>query len=251
MRTFIQPGLLIALLIAATSCAVNAQNANQLIREGNKQYKENKFADSEIKYRKGLDKEKNSFEAEFNLGDALYKQGKYDQATERFSSLASREKDKSKQATAYHNLGNALLKQKKYEESINAYKNALKNQPTDKDTKYNLAYAQSYLKQQQQQQQQQNKEGDKKDQKDQQQQKQQQSQKQDDKKKEDQKQQQAQQSKEDNKKEGKQAEAGKEKDKISKEDAERILQALNNEEKDTQKKLSRKESDRMNIEKDW
>ena len=190
-----------------------------------------------MSYRKSLEKNNKSLEGEFTLGDALYKQGKYEEAAQHFNNIASTSSDKEKQAKALHNLGNSLLQQKKYQESIEAYKKALKNAPADNDTKYNLAYAQQMIRQEQEQQQQQkdNKQENKQDQE----QKQPPSTSSGDK--QDKKQEQ----------EKKEQQAGKPKDKISKEDAERILQALNQDEKNTQKKLSRKEATRIQIEKDW
>src|SRR5208283_2532119 len=87
----------------------------------------------------------------FNLGDALYKQGRFDEAAEQYRNSAEKETDPSAKAQALHNLGNSLLKGKKIPESISAYKEALKLNPNDLDTKYNLEYAQALLQQQQQQ----------------------------------------------------------------------------------------------------
>jgi len=233
---------IIALTIILLSVANGySQQERKYIREGNKLYKKG-LADSakidtvslnnaEIAYRRALLKKPESFEANFNLGDALYKQKKYEEAANQFKALASKEKDKDKLAKVNHNLGNSLLQAGKYEESIDAYKNALKNKPKDMDTKYNLAYAQSMLKKQQQQKQQ-NK--DNKDKKDQQKQQQQQQQKQE-QKKDQQKQQQKQEQK------------------ISKEDAKRLLESLQNDEKQVQDKLKREKakSSKVQIEKDW
>ena len=66
-----------------------AQSETPLIRQGNKSYKQGKYADSELSYRKSLEKNNKSFEGEFNLGDALYKQGKYEEAAQHFSNIAS------------------------------------------------------------------------------------------------------------------------------------------------------------------
>ena len=84
----------------------------------------------------------------------MYKQQKYDEATKIFQDLTATDLPKNMSAQAYHNLGNSLLQQKKYQESIDAYKNALKQKPNDIDTKYNLEYAKKKIMQQQQQQQQ-------------------------------------------------------------------------------------------------
>jgi tetratricopeptide (TPR) repeat protein len=230
--------LLIPLLLY--SFGAIAQSERKLVRDGNKQYESGKYSDAEINYRKSLDKNKSSYTGTYNLGDALYQQKKFDEAASHFNSSASLTRDKKSLSKTYHNLGNALVESKKYEESVQAYKNALKLNPEDNDTRYNLAYAQSMLKQQQQQQRQQNKDNkDNKDKKDQQQQQQ-------EKDKKDQQQQQKQDQKDQQAKQQQQQQQ-----KISKEDAERILKALKNNENDLQKKLAKKEGEKVRIDKQW
>lgn len=226
--------------------AASAQSERKLVRDGNQMYQDKKYSDAEVNYKKSLGVNKDSKSAIFNLGDAYYKQGKFEDATKQFEGISTdKNLDKETQSKAFHNLGNSYLQSKKYNESINAYKNALKLNPKDNDTRYNLAYAQSML--QQQQQQQQKKQDQNKDQKDQKDKKDQKDQK--DQKKDEQQQQKEQQQKQDQQKdEEKQA---KKRDKISKEDAEKILQALNNDEKNTQKKLTKKDATKISINKKW
>jgi tetratricopeptide (TPR) repeat protein len=222
---------MLCMLLFISSIAF-AQSERKLVRDGNKLYKEKKYSDAEVNYKKSLNVNKNSSTGQFNLGDAYYKQGKFEDAAQQFQPLTSNwDLSKDEKAKAFHNLGNSFFQAKKYDESINAYKNALKINSKDNDTRYNLAYAQSMLQQQKQRQQQNDK--DKKDQNKDQQKLQQNK---------------DQQKKDQQKQEQKQAE---QKQKISKEDAEKILQALNNDEKNTQKKLMRKESTKISIEKNW
>jgi tetratricopeptide (TPR) repeat protein len=252
---------LIYILCSGAICNLAAQSERSLVREGNRQYGDNKFSDAEVNYRKAIEKDKELREAPFNLGDALYKQGRFSEAAEQYQLSAGRSPDATTKAQSFYNLGNSLLKDKKYPESIGAYKEALKVNPGDEDTKYNLEYAKAMLKQQQQQQNKdqkkddkqkqdqqkkdQQKQNDKKDQQKQDQQKQDQE-KQDQQKQNQDKQQQDQQSKEDQKK----AQQMK-KLQISKQDAERILEALKNEEKQVQKKLHKKAPARVRVDKDW
>ncbi|MDP1726169.1 MAG: tetratricopeptide repeat protein [Bacteroidota bacterium] len=211
----------------------SAQGERKIVRAGNNQYKEKKYSDAEVSYKKALLKNKESKYAEFNLGNAYYKQEKYEDAVKQFTGIASNKNlNKAEKASAYHNLGNTFLQQKKYEESIAAYKNALKLNPKDEDTRYNLAYAQAKLQKEKQQQQQQQKNKDQKQDQD-----------------KDQKKDSQQKPGDDKKEKGKQAQPKPQK--ISKEDAEKILKALNNDEKDLQKKKIKAESGRMNIEKNW
>jgi len=103
-----------------------------------------------------FDKKANSFEAAFNMADALYKQKKYDEALEQFSALAKQETDKERLGEIYHNIGNTLLAMEKTDEIVEAYKNSLRNRPASEQTKYNLEFAR-HKQQQDQQNQDQNK----------------------------------------------------------------------------------------------
>ena len=239
---------------------VLAQSERSMISDGNRQYRDKKYADAEANYRKALEKNKELQQGAFNLGDALYKQERFNEAVDQYNAATSRASDAKTKSQAYHNLGNALLKNQKLPESIAAYKDALKLNPGDEDTKYNLEYAKALLKQQQNQQKQ-NKD-QKSDDKQKQDQKNQQQQKQDQQKQDQQKQAKQDQQKQDNEKQGQkqQAQNDKQKDQkgqqvkkmqISKEDAERILEALKNEEKDVQKKLHKKAPARVKVDKDW
>jgi tetratricopeptide (TPR) repeat protein len=208
-----------------------AQGERKYIRQGNKEYEDKAYDESEIQYRKALEKDISSYEGNFNLGDALYKQEKFEDASKKFSGLAATEKDRKELAKIYHNLGNSLLQANKVPESIEAYKNALRNNPDDYETKHNLAWALNLLQQQQQQQNQnQDKQHEDKEKQDQNQQDQQQQQN------ELNEQQEEQQS-----------------DKISKEDANRILEALQQDEKQLQDKLKQQlvRNQRAVVLKDW
>ena len=129
----------------------NQQDFRSLVREGNRQYNAEKTVDAETSYRKALEVDEKSNLATFNLGDALYRQKKYEEAGKEFEKAASGTTDKMDKARAYHNLGNSYLQQQKLKESIEAYKHALRNNPNDADTKYNLSYALNLLKQQEKQ----------------------------------------------------------------------------------------------------
>jgi len=231
--------------------AGQAQSERSLIGDGNRMYRDKKYSDAEASYRKALEKNKELQQGAFNLGDALYQQERFGEAAEQYALSASRTSDPKIKAQAFHNLGNAMLKGKKIEESIAAYKNALKLNPNDADTKYNLEYAKALLKQQQEQNKnQKNDDKQKQDKKKQDQQKQDQ-QKQDQQKENQKKENQQKQPQDQKAQNDKQKEQQARKMQISKEDAERILEALKNEEKDVQKKLHKKVPARIKVEKDW
>ena len=127
--------------------------ANDVVR-GNESFKQKRFAEAEKSYRKALQKDPNMKEAQFNLGDALFRQKKYADAAAAFQGLQGAAA-KDLQAESYHNLGNIAMQEKKYEDAVKAYVEALRRKPQDKDTQYNLNYALSKLRRQQQKQKQQ------------------------------------------------------------------------------------------------
>lgn len=142
------------LLLFATTAF--SQKTNSLLRQGNKHYDKQNFEEADIAYRKALELDNESFEAYFNLGDALYQQKKYDEAEVKFNMATQYAKSKGDKANAFYNLGNALLEQKKYKESVEAYKNSLRLYPGDTRVQYNLSYALKKLKEQEKQDQQKN-----------------------------------------------------------------------------------------------
>ncbi|MFA7288734.1 MAG: tetratricopeptide repeat protein [Melioribacteraceae bacterium] len=219
---------------------VSGQSLRELNNDGVEKYKGKNYSDAEVAFKKGIEKDSSSFQPHFNLGDALYKQNRLDEAIKSFKKSAEMTEDDVLKAKAYHNLGNTYLQQKKYKESIEAYKNSLKKNPQDIETKYNLSYALNQLQQQQNQDKNQDKNKDKnKDDK----QNQDQNQKNQDQKKND--------DKKDKDKQDQQQKQQQQKDQISKEEAERILQALKNNENDIQKKIRKIKGKPVRNEKDW
>ena len=221
-------------IIFVLSAITFAQSKRSLNNDGVDLYSTKKYADAEVKFKKGLEKDPELFQGHFNLGDAYYKQGRYDEALQSYKNSLQFTDDKTNQAKVYHNIGNALMKQQKYQESVGAYANSLKKNPDDLDTKYNLSYALNMMKQNQQQ----NKNDKNQD------------------KNKDQQQNQDQQNNQDKKDQNKdkqqnQQEQQEQKNQISKEDAQRILEALKNNETDLQKKLRKVKGKPVNTEKDW
>jgi Ca-activated chloride channel family protein len=139
--------LIVALL--CSSLSIYAQSDRKYIRQGNGKYSDGKFPEAEILYRKALNDNKTSADAGFNVGDAMYRQNKFEEAAKQFQGTAGVMTNISGKADSYHNLGNSLLKADKLEEAIAAYKNSLRLVPGRNETKYNLAYAQDKLREQQ------------------------------------------------------------------------------------------------------
>lgn len=193
-----------------------------------------------------MDKAPENFITNFNLGDAYYQQKRYDEALSSYQTALAEAKTKDEKAKVYHNIGNSLLKSNQIKESIDAYKNSLKINPNDDDTRYNLSYALSMLKNQQNQQKQnqdknqQNKDQDKNNQNQDQKNKDQQN-----------KQNQQNQNKPQQNQTAQQDATKQQQNKITKQEAERILQALKNNEKELQKQLRKQKATPFKTDKDW
>jgi len=127
-----------------------AQNKKSFLRDGNKLYADSNYNEAEIQYRKSLEKDQDYFNASFNLADAVYKQERYKEATALFDALRDDAPTETDLAKVYHNLGNSLVKEQNLEEAIAAYKSALRINPKDKDTRYNLALSTQQKKEQEQ-----------------------------------------------------------------------------------------------------
>ncbi|MBR0122825.1 MAG: tetratricopeptide repeat protein [Bacteroidales bacterium] len=244
-----------------------SQSERSLVRRGNRDIEKERYHDAEIKYRKALEENRLMEEAGFNLGNSLYLQDKYQEADSQYFDIASRAKNDSLKEASYYNLGNSFYKSEQYDGAVQAYKQALRINPDDEDARYNLAMAQKKLKdsegqnggqnqdqqnQNQQNQNQQNQNQQNQNQQNQNQQNQnqqnQQQQNQDEQQGQEQQQQQGQQ---DEQQDGEQQEA--QQMNISKDDAERMLEALKNNEQKTLQKVqeSKTKGQKVKIDKDW
>ena len=229
-------------VILLNTVVVFAQHPNGKIRKGNTAYKDSSYSDAEQLYREALMKDQSSFEASFNMADAIYKQERYSEANSLFKALSEKTDDKIKKSESYHNLGNSLLKEQKLDEAIEAYKNALRNNPKDLDTKHNLAYAMRMKNQSQEEEKEDQKEEEKKEEKEEQ--------KEEEKDKGENQNEKGEQSEEEKKEEPKQPQDPNE---MTEEEAQQILDALQQQEKELQEDLQKKKQKgvKLKILKDW
>ena len=213
---------IVLLLLMLTVANLMAQKAERnYLRRGNRFYKDSTYVDAEINHRKALDANPNSTMAMYNLGNALIYQNKPQEALEQYAAVANIEKDKENLAKDLHNVGVIWHTQKDYQKAIAAYKEALRKNPHDDETRYNLALAMKMLKDGQQQNQ--NQEQNQQEQQDQQQNEQQ------------------QQNQEQNNE-----------NQMSKENAEQLLRSVMQDEKDVQDKVKKQVNIKGNrLEKDW
>ncbi|WP_445227725.1 tetratricopeptide repeat protein [Croceitalea sp. MTPC5] len=151
------------IVIAAFAMAVNAQEdkeaqklaekalseSKNLTYEANETLVQNDFINAEGKYRKAISKSSENAVAPYNLGRAYYNRESYTEAFGRFKQAGEKAEEKPVKHKAYHNMGNVFMKNKEYEKAVEAYKQSLRNNPNDDETRYNLALAKELLKKQQ------------------------------------------------------------------------------------------------------
>ena len=229
---------ILSLLLVASAGQVLAQQKTDrdYLRSGNKLYNDSLFIKAEVDYRKALEINPKSTDAMFNLANALLMQQKAQEAMEQYQSVSKIEKDKEKLAQIYHNMGVMLQSAKQLPQCIEAYKESLRNNPKDDETRYNLALAQKQLKDQQQNQQNQD------------QQQQQQEQKED---KQDQNKDQQEQEQKDQQQQNQQQQQ-QNKNEMSKENAQQLLNAVMQDEKNVQDKVKKQlQIQGKKLEKDW
>ena len=123
----------------------------QILRKGNDLFKQKKFVDAEVKYIKALKENPNYENAGYNLGNAVYEQKRYKEALPQYELVAKSTRDNATKDKSFHNIGNVMMKEKQYDKAVAAYKSSMLLDPSDEETRYNLALAQKLLKDQQQQ----------------------------------------------------------------------------------------------------
>ena len=244
-----RPLLTTGLLLLFTCTLVQAQKEERKnLREGNKLYRNEQYTEAEIAYRKSLEVNPRSLEGTYDLGNALYKQNKFPEAAEQYQLLIGQAEKMietaegmEQLASVFHNVGNIQMQNKDYGKSIEAYKQSLRLNPLDDETRYNLALAQKLLEDQEQEQDQDQNQDQNEDQQDQQQ-------------NEDQQQDQ-QQNEQDQQKDSKtQEEQPQQNEQMSRDNAQQMLDAFLQDEKDTQekvKKAQQQQQQRRKTEKEW
>jgi tetratricopeptide (TPR) repeat protein len=200
-----------AVVMLSAAVGVHAQKAEQTIEKGNELYKQKQFAKAKDEYAKVLQADNSNSMAQFNSGNASHRMKKFEDASKSYELAAGTSKDPQVKAQAFYNQGIAYIKQNKLVEGIDAFKKSLRLNPNDNDTRENLQKALKELKQQQQK-------DDKQDNKD--------------------------------KKKPKDKEQPPPKTKLSKEEANRMLDNLQKEEKNLQKQVQKKSQSSRQL-KDW
>ena len=221
------------MLLFLTALSVTAQTDRQYIRQGNKQFRMGDYPNAEVSYRKAIEQNPKNPQASFNLGNALMAQKKDSAAVTQFENASRLETNPLRKAQSFHNIGVICQTHKMYGEAIEAYKSALRLNPNDDETRYNLVLCKHQKQKQDQQKQNQGQNNDdqkKDDQKKDDQQKDQNSDKQDDKKQQEQ-----------------------QKPQMSKDNAEQLLNAAIQNEKQTQDKLKKaqQQPQRRTNQKNW
>ncbi len=224
----------LAFCLLCFSLAAMSQTDRDYIRRGNRLMRDSVFDKAQVEYQKAIERDNTNPISHYNLGNALLYQNKAEDAMKEYETAARLEKDKGRLAQIYHNMGVVLQAAKQFDKAVACYRNSLRNDPTNNETRYNYALSLFQLKKNQSSQDNQDQQKDDKgqDEKKEQQQQQQQQQQQD-KKEEQQQQPQPQQ--------------------MSRENAEQMLNAAMQDEKATQEKIQRaqQQHQRKQLQKQW
>jgi tetratricopeptide (TPR) repeat protein len=219
-----------------------AAQSSPFLKKGNDLYNQQRYDLAADNYLKAIQRNPNDTASLFNLGNALYQQKQYEASRKSLTATANTVKDRTHKAAANYNIGNTYMAERKWDEAINAYKTTLRNNPQDADAKYNLAYAQQMKKKEDQ------KGGGKNDKKNQDKNQQQNKDKnKDDKENQDQQQDQNNKDKQDEKEQKPQSQPSK----LSQQQADQLLNALQQEEKKLQDKLKKEKGIPVKLDKDW
>lgn len=245
--------LYIAALLLAGIAQAQQMPERSLVRKGNRQYHKGNYERAIERYQAAETAAPASFEAAYDLGNALYKAERFEAATEAMRRAAADSlRSDDERAEAFYNLGNAQFKQQQYKEALESYRQSLRLNPADMEAKYNYAYTKRMLDDQQdqqdQQQNQQNQDQQQQNQQDQQQQNQQ-DQQQD---QQDQQQDQQQQDRQDQQQQDPQQGEGRpQPNRLSEQEQQQMLDAIQAQEDKTQEKLKEKQGILRKVKKNW
>ena len=253
---------LISLLFSSFTFAQEEvkKEKDKILPKANEAFAEKKYSEAEAQYRISNSKGLSGAAPSYNLGNSIYRQNQFSESKYAYSQAYEKATTKEEKHKALHNLGNVYMKEKQYGKAVETYKNALRNNPSDEQTRYNYALAKEYLKSNPEDQNQDKKDDKKEDKKD--------DQKQDkgdgDKdKKDDKKEGDKDQGKGDNKEDKNEGDQKKDENQgsqpkpqpsgISKESVQNLLDAVNNEEKKVQEKVNAQKvkAKPVQTEKDW
>jgi len=144
--------LITSLLVVSQAVCAQMFPERKDIRKGNKQYERQNYVESEAAYMGALSSNPMSYEGNFNLGNTYYRQGRYEEAAQRFMQLGQAPHLPETMAHTFYNAGNSLVQQykesydrQKLEQALETYKQSLRLNPNDQEAKFNLAYVQKLL----------------------------------------------------------------------------------------------------------
>lgn len=147
MRRFFECFCLsLALMLSCRS--LGAQVDRREVRSGNRQFRKENWQKADIDYRKALVKDTASFAANYNLASALYRQNNFDEAGKSLEKIKAAAAVSPKGADCFYNLGDVAVQKKDWQGAVDAYRQSLLRNPGDLDAKENYTYARLMLKNQ-------------------------------------------------------------------------------------------------------
>lgn len=145
-------GIIILLVLFISSTAVFGQDWRDSLDAGRRAYKEKKYDQALRQITNAQKKAPEGVDLRKEIGNSAYKKGDYELAEKIYEQTANDAESASDRSKELHNLGNSKLKKKDYNGAIDSYKQALRNDPSNEKTRYNLAEAKRRLEEQRQQQ---------------------------------------------------------------------------------------------------
>lgn len=130
----------------------NRKESRHFMQLAEESLAKNNFALAEANYRQAVALDTTNAKASYNMGTLYYKKQKTADASGRLADAGNTAEIGGLKHKAFHNQGNAFMEQKNYQAAVEAYKNALRNDPTDDETRYNFALAKKMLEKEQKQQ---------------------------------------------------------------------------------------------------
>ncbi len=226
----------VILLLMSIGMSVQAQSHRDYVRRGNRLFRDSLYEKAQVEYQKAFQKDSTDVPVQYNLANTQLRQGAPKEAMRLLERAGKTEKNPQRRAKIYHNMGLILQSQKQFKEAIECYKESLRNNPSDHETRYNMVLCQRQLKDDQSDQNQDKKDGNDK---------------QDQKKQDQQKQQQQQQDKKDENKDKQDQQQQQQQNQMDKENAEQMLKAALQNERKTQEKVQQQQGSTRRLKKQW
>ena len=141
--------ILVVSMLLSVALTASAQVDRRDVRAGNRKFRKDNWKEADISYRKALVKDSTSVAANYNLANTLYRQENYEEAEKLMKKIGDNASASANAADYWYNTGDIAIAKKDWQGAVNAFKEALLKNPSDMDAKENYIYAKKMLENQQ------------------------------------------------------------------------------------------------------